>query len=247
VRGSGTRDLLRKVRGLPSKSSPTSLLTDEDRKKVVALYDGAIRYTDRYIGRLSALLSELGLAQNTVLVVLSDHGEEFWDHGSVIHAHALYEEQVRVPLIWRLPGKDFAGKRLDAVVRLLDVGPTVLDLLGLEAQAEFYGRSLLPMMRGADRSSGPALSEIRLKKSWTAFPWKLHTDGKTGEVRLFHLVSDPEEKNDVAEANPDVVRSLWMQTRAYLKGESSREILELDPEIEDEALRKQLRALGYIE
>jgi len=245
VTGRGTRDLLRKIRRLPSKAGE-SLVSDEDREKIVALYDGGIRYTDEFIGRLRGLLHELGLEDDTVVVLLSDHGEELWDHGSVIHAHALYEEQVRVPLIWRLPESEFPGRRVSATVRLLDVAPTLLDLLGVEAPEDFLGESLLPVLRGSETPALSALSEIRLLKSWTSFPWKLHTDQRSGRARLFHLERDPEERTDVSDDNPEVVSALRSQMRAYLEGRTSTDVPEIEPGIEDEELLKQLRALGYV-
>ena len=246
ISGSDTRDVLRKIRGLPSKVGDLSL-TEEDRQKIVALYDGGIRYADEYIGRLSDLLEELGLAENTALVLLADHGEEFWDHGSVIHAHTLYEEQIRVPLIWRLPQNEFAGLHVEGVVRLLDVAPTVLELLGVDTPPQFYGDSLLPMMRGEEEGSRKALSEIRLLKTWTAFPWKIHTDGTTGEARLFNLELDPREEIDLSEGHREVMQSLRTELRDYLGGDSTTDVLERDPEIQDEDLLDQLRALGYIQ
>ena len=105
-------------------------LTPRDQRRIEALYDGGILYADGYLGRLIDLLRELGHWEETLLVVLSDHGEEFWDHGNVGHAHTLFQELVHVPLLVRLPGDRHSGRRVEATVRLIDVGPTILDLVG---------------------------------------------------------------------------------------------------------------------
>ncbi|HKX45255.1 MAG TPA: sulfatase, partial [Planctomycetota bacterium] len=130
--GRETRALLRSLapRGEHASSAPARRLDEEDERKLVALYDGGILYADQFVGRLVLLLRELGIDDETALVLLSDHGEEFWEHGSVLHSHSLYQELVHVPLIFSLPGGRAAGARVAETVRLIDVAPTLLELLG---------------------------------------------------------------------------------------------------------------------
>jgi arylsulfatase A-like enzyme len=114
------------------------------RRKVIDLYDGEIAYTDSQLGRLITALKEFDEYDNTLIVVLSDHGEEFWDHGGEKHGHTLYEEQLRVPFVVKFPNQAHAGKRLSGLVEMVDVAPTILDALALPTPEGFQGHSLLP-------------------------------------------------------------------------------------------------------
>ncbi|MFN0008802.1 MAG: sulfatase, partial [Planctomycetota bacterium] len=111
--------------------------TDLDR------YDGEIAFTDQHLGRLLEAFERLGLAENTILVVVADHGEEFGEHGVQGHGYDLHEEVVRGPLIVRAPG--IAPRRVSEVVPTVDVMPTLLELCGARGRNEVEGRSLLPL------------------------------------------------------------------------------------------------------
>ena len=133
IEGGRTREVLRRTRRLTEEGwTDRAALTEADKERIVSLYDGGIRYTDQFIGRLTLLLRELSLADDTVVVLFSDHGEEFWEHDSVLHSHTLYDELIHVPLIVALPGSELAGTRVATTVRLMDIGPMLLDLLGIE-------------------------------------------------------------------------------------------------------------------
>jgi arylsulfatase A-like enzyme len=180
-----------------------------------ALYDGEILFTDKAVGELLEGLEERGLAQNTLVVFMSDHGEEFFDHKGFEHGHTLYDELIKVPLMFSLPGRLPVNKRVDRQVRILDVLPTVLDILGIEPWTHLEGASLMPLITGeGDWASGAAthlpvsfaFSENMLygteKKSLTAHPWKLVYDTVTGEKMLFNLADDPGELHDIAGGDP---------------------------------------------
>jgi arylsulfatase A-like enzyme len=112
-------------------------VTPADLEHLLALYDGEIRYTDDEMGRVLDHLSARGALANTLVVVTSDHGEEFLEHGSWEHQKTLYGEVIRVPLVVRGPG--VPARREPAPVSLLDVAPTVLAWAGLPAPASFQG------------------------------------------------------------------------------------------------------------
>lgn len=116
--------------------------THRDMEAVIALYDGEIRFVDEQLFFLFERLKELDVWDNTMLVVTSDHGEEFWDHGSLSHGFRLYEEQIRAPLIVKLPRSRNAGTRVERQVGLIDVAQTVFAELGIEEDADGPGRSL---------------------------------------------------------------------------------------------------------
>jgi arylsulfatase A-like enzyme len=108
-----------------------------------ANYDGEVRYVDGELGRILRMLDD---RPNTVVIISSDHGEEFFDHGGVDHGHTVYEELLRVPLIVKLPGS--GSGYVNMPVDLIDITPTVLDYLGIGIPSSMQGRSLLPVIYG---------------------------------------------------------------------------------------------------
>jgi arylsulfatase A-like enzyme len=196
-------------------------LTEADRRHIIALYDGEIAFTDSAVGALLDGLRAMGLEERTLVVILSDHGEEFFDHGGLDHGHTLFEELIRVPLILSLPGLIPANKTLSRQVRLLDIAPTILDYLDPPPYEHFEGVSLKPLIEG----SGSAVSSVRALlprgrclsgalrrneslRSMTAFPWKLIEDLSSGEQLLFDLERDPGEQFDVSDQNSEEVETL---------------------------------------
>ncbi len=118
-------------------------LPDQDVEALRELYDGEVFATDSVIGRLLEWLDADGVFKDTLVIVTSDHGEGFLEHGRLDHGYGLYEELLRVPLIMRFPGDRFAGSEVGGLVQIVDVVPTVLDYLGLSAHSAVFGRSLL--------------------------------------------------------------------------------------------------------
>jgi hypothetical protein len=198
---------------------------------------------------LLARLDAPDLRESSVVVILSDHGEEFWEHGSVLHAHTLYQELLHVPLLLRAPGRD-GGVRIAARVSLLDVVPTLLQLLGLPAPPDAQGRSLVPLLDGAGEPPRPVFAE------GFAFDAKLQAvidgDAKairrldTGEVALYDLAADPAEQRDLATARPDERERL----RALLDGALGRAHASQSPALPADVApetAERLRQLGYID
>jgi len=121
--------------------------TERDRAVIGALYDAGVRYTDREaVGRLLAALDETGLAESTLVVLTSDHGEEILEHGKVSHQQP-FDETARIPLVFAGPGVP-EGVRRDELVELVDVMPTVLSLVGVPLPEGLQGRDLAPLFRG---------------------------------------------------------------------------------------------------
>jgi arylsulfatase A-like enzyme len=217
-------------------------IDERDLRHIVNAYDNDLRSTDDGFRRLHRFLRRQGLLEDALIVVTSDHGEEFGEHGSVgWHGHTLYEELLRVPLIVKLPGNAHAGTRVPSSVRGLDIAPTILELAGVPVPDGFQGVSLRPLMSPGSLSvDRPALSELDAVPSSVSYrrrPWKL--DG----ARLFDLDADPLEARDLAPVEPERLESL---------NQSVREWLGILPppapervELEDSTL-EQLRALGYL-
>jgi arylsulfatase A-like enzyme len=236
VVGPETRELCRRIRG-PEKERPE--VSAADRRQLRALYTGGVRHTDAELGRILRGLERDGFADRTLVVVVSDHGEEFWDHGTVLHSHSLFQELVHVPLIFRGEGR--AGTLVPETVRNLDVAPTVLDALAVPVPATHRGESLLPRLAGAAGESLPAVSEMGSLKSILDAPWKLVVDGQ-GRGALFDLSQDPGETENVAARYPEVVGGY----RRLLEGLGSI-VSELADEAPSAELAERLRALGYID
>jgi arylsulfatase A-like enzyme len=191
-------------------------LTPRDLEHLRALYDGGISYTDAQIARILAALKALGRDRRTLVVVTSDHGESFREHGTIMqHGRSAYETELRVPLIMKVPGRK-PGVRVTSVISALDIAPTVLDALGVAAPAGFEGRSALGRLDGAakDEAEAPAFSETSgLFVSTTSFAvrdgaWKLIRGGGGADLELYDLASDPGEKTDLARTRPEVALRL---------------------------------------
>ena len=245
VRGDNTRETLRGIRQLDGRQDVATRLDDDDRARVVALYDGGIHYTDAQLAHFFNLVDELDLDRDTLVIFFSDHGEEFWDHGSVIHSHTLYRELLHVPLLLRAPG--IAPTRIAAVVPLMDLSPTILELLRVPVPSQFEGRSLLGLISGSETADRPVISEQRSLKSWLEVPFKLVRGEKLDELQLFNLAVDPLEQNNIALAESDVAATLGAKLDARIAGYPARKVPELAPGITDPELLERLRALGYVD
>lgn len=227
-------------------------VTEADLAHLLALYDGEIRYADTEVGRVLDHLAARGLDRSTMVVMTSDHGEEFLDHGSWEHQKTLYEEVVRVPLAIRAPGSAPAGRREPAQVSLLDVAPTVLAWAALPAPASMAGRSLLAA--AAEREAyGETDHTIdgthKLFLRGGAARWKvilsLSPDAKkTRGEEWYDLASDPAERRSVAPvpAVADPIRRRALERwRADRGGGGAARPVCLTPEQQE-----RLRALGYV-
>ncbi len=236
--------------------------TKRDRARIEALHDGEISYHDEHFGRFLKKLRELGLEENTLIVVTSDHGEEFQEHGSWGHGHSVYQELLGVPLMFRWPGVIPGGLRIGPVVSTMDIGPTVLDATGVAIPRQFEGRSLLGFMRG-DWPHGPyvAFSDfLDHRRVIRGGDWKMIVRGNLSHV-IFDLENDYWERNELdGRAQPIAQRYLrtlhgqflgapdrgrWLAASTVRSGTKkpalSKEKQQMTPE-----LCRQLVALGYI-
>jgi arylsulfatase A-like enzyme len=185
--------------------------------KFVDAYDSEIRSLDDGLARL---YRACGWADDTVVIVTSDHGEEFGDHGGGGHAHTLYDEVLRVPLVVHgLPGA--VARRIDEPVSLVDVQPTLRDLAGGAPDPRAEGVSLLGLLRGAgqgfDRPLFAHLVQFETGRIWEATlagEWK-RVRLQPGAPQLFNLADDPREAHDLAETLPSVSAALDRRDRAF--------------------------------
>jgi choline-sulfatase len=215
-------------------------------------YDGEIAFTDAHLGRIFDALAEHGFDDDTVVIVASDHGEAFGEHVLIGHRLGLFDEELRVALLLRAPGVE--ARRVPSPVSLVDVAPTALELLGVEALPPAAGVSLVPALRGEAVARAPVLAELRSALDWRRVDavvdgdWKLLHHRAHG-LSLFDLSQDPREQRNLAAEFPAEVKRLQGRLRR-LRAEAAQRgaaveataAVPLDPE-----LQRQLEALGYSE
>ena len=196
-----------------------------DKDYIIAQYDGAVAYMDACIQNIFAVVEEMGIEEETLIVITSDHGETLHDHECWYDHHGLYDCTLTVPLIFRYPGKVPAGQRHADYCQHKDIMPTVLEIMGIEYEGEFDGNSLVPLMKGEWREREPEfyITECTWmrKHGWRTPEWKLIRALEPDfhfkpEVELYNLIKDPDENNNVAEQEPEVVAMLTARMEAHI-------------------------------
>jgi arylsulfatase A-like enzyme len=217
----------------------------------MALYDALVLQSDYYFGAFLDLLKERNLYEDSMIIFTADHGESFMEHGIFGHGKSLYETEIRVPLIIRFPGGQFAGKKIDGAVQHIDLLPTILNFSATALPKGLEGMSLLEFLKGKTEIR-PVYSELSLDKqndkALILGDYKLiRTEAHSGpRYKLHHVVSDPEERKNLAGAEP--VRFGYMRT---MLGQWKRSQQKKNPATEkailDEQTKEQLRGLGYVQ
>ncbi len=194
-------------------------LSEIEKRGAQSLYEAEIRYVDDCVGRLLFQLRALGLDEETLVCFTSDHGEEFWGHGKWGHGYDLYDEQVRVPLIFS--GKQILPNEINVPVSSIDILPTIADLMGRGSNAEWRGASLVPVLSGGDAENmrRPVFAQGTHFFRYNPEPTRMIVDRnlklilglETGARRLYDLSEDPGEEINLADSMPeDVERLLGM-------------------------------------
>ncbi|MCP4421395.1 MAG: sulfatase-like hydrolase/transferase [Chloroflexi bacterium] len=226
----------------------------EQTARYVRLYEDAIAYCDAQIGKLMAYLDESGLAENSIVLFVSDHGEEFLERRHWGHVELnLYDEILKVPMIIRVPGIE--EQEIDQQVSTLDIMPTILDLADCDVPEEMLGSSLVPLWSGRsdeydveiaigerwrDTSHMIAVRSAEFKYIWD--------DAQPDKPELYDLRVDPEEKNNVAIQHPEIVAKMHAHVEAQLvrmKETTPTEVM-TEPDLDKEIIAR-LRSLGYVE
>jgi arylsulfatase A-like enzyme len=176
-------------------------------------YDGEIRAVDEAIRRLVSEADER-LARELIVVVTSDHGEEFREHGGVYHGSALWEEQIRVPLMVRAPG--LGARRVETPVELVDVAPTALAMLDVARAATMRGDDLRALALGRPAEVGPAFAGQGSRRMVVSWPHKLVFDLRFGVAHLYDLARDPHERVNLAGREPQTVDALRGEVHAWI-------------------------------
>ncbi|MFO8072996.1 MAG: sulfatase [Polyangia bacterium] len=249
--------LMQKLFGHELKSfwKGVDLSRREHREHIVAMYDAGVRYSDHLFGEVLDLLEEEGVSGETLVVLLSDHGEEFGEHGGREHGR-LFVEHLRVPLLIRFPrGSGIEPRVVERPVRTMDVLPTVLDYLDVRIEHPVQGVSFLGTVgegAGYDPplvSFGDPLGEVRLLTD--AYTYTNESFGGVSSW-LFSRSGDPRESDNLSAENEDVVERMESRARELLEKERAFEVelrrwSEQKRERLDPRLLKQLEMLGYLE
>jgi arylsulfatase A-like enzyme len=220
-------------------------LPEPERRHLVDRYDEEILCWDAAYGTLLAGLAERGLDDETIVVTLSDHGEEFYEHGGWTHGHSLHDELLRVPLFIRAPG--LAGRRVDWPVRTTDLFPTILGLAGVMPRSfPPFGRDLHAALVADREPPIPVVAEVRIGgaggRSIVDGGWKyiVATHGNDSVELLFDLARDPGEQNSL----PGPFGELRARLDAVGRLAGAMALRAASREITDEE-RKRLEALNY--
>lgn len=224
---------------------------------MVGMYDGDIVFTDRQLRSLLCALEEKGLLNNTCIILTADHGEEFFEHGGIRHGMTLYNEVLRVPLIFYYPEFIRKGRRVARHVSLMDIAPTVLDLAGIAVPPDMDGVSLMDDLRGSPfrtRAGRSAFSQVGLNDlapnkdlvAVTTPEYKYIFDRLSSNEELYVLADDPAERNDVSRTMPDVAAQFRDMVREFYELQAARKPIATGKAKIDPESARRLKSLGYL-
>jgi arylsulfatase A-like enzyme len=235
-------------------------------KSLRRLYDRRVELVDGFIGDFLDGLAELDLDDSTVVVITSDHGEQLGERGRYAHGPDLHDELLRVPLLVRDPNLN-GGQVFRQQLPLLDLAPTLLDILQIDIPDSFLGSSFVPLLRGATRSGGThvfsesmhsgarssrmGVADVHRVVSCREEGWKYIQDDEGPSEELYDLEQDPVEGNNLAEAKPQELarfRDLVEEHDRQVAREAAKyeDTGERPISADDEAMRRRLAALGYL-
>lgn len=211
----------------------------------ISQYDGAISYTDAQVGRLIDSLKKLGIEKKTLIILTADHGEMLGEHNIYFNHYGSFEENIKVPLIIKLPTVFPKGRVISRQINLVDIAPTILEVIGLKKPYYMQGESLLAFFKPYRTYLAQyAFSSYMQKFSLRTEDWKTIYNGETNLWTLYDLKNDPKEQHNLAAERLDKLKQL-KQELADLREYAAF----LTPAKEGPALteedREALRSLGY--
>ncbi len=218
-------------------------------------YDGEVRFVDQAVGELCQWLKDNDLYDDALIILTSDHGQEFYEHGGWWHGTTLYEEQIHVPLIVKLPHQKAAGTTDNRMVRCLDVAPSILTMAGIPPHPSMQGESFLGWtgrswagvqdVFSEEDHEGNVIHSLRTR-TWKLIEANQNNPRGLPSTSLFHLLEDPLEKRNLAQQHQDVLDLLRPRLEEKLAQAQGEAVASQQRDI-DEATREQLKSLGYTE
>lgn len=223
------------------KGAPDPGATPEDLQYLMDLYDEEIAFFDTQFAELLKAVRDAGRMEDTILVFVSDHGEDFLEHGHIKHCRTLFDSSIKTPFFLRLPGVE--PRVLDQPVQNLDVVPTLLDYLGIDTQGlTFEGESLRPLIEGTgDLDPHQYGMQATLRSAADGRHKLIHDLGK-GSFELYDLGADPKETKDALRRERRTFHRLRQALTTWLGKTEGKGKAEESLEAE-----RRLRALGYLE
>jgi arylsulfatase A-like enzyme len=221
------------------------------KREIRRAYAAETEFVDAQIGRLLDGLEARGMMQDTLIVVASDHGEGLGDHNHVGHISQVYDSLLHVPLIFNWPGRLSSGETIDRPVGLIDVFPTVAELVGAELPTRVTGASLVPLMTGADVPAGAFIAATYRPESFSdkrailldGFKYIHSWTDDAEKEELFEMTDDPGELHNLLDTEPETAERLRLELARRLAAMEQTASTEAELSEED---RAHLRALGYI-
>jgi len=228
------------------EDGPPLDLSERDIQHLVDLYDDEIRSFDNVFKRLIERLRDQGLLERTVVALVADHGEEFLEHGHIKHCHGIWSTLSHVPMILWIPGLE-SGGRVNWAVENIDLVPTLLDYLGVDAPAAgFEGSSLRPQLAEREPSDRYAFAYQGRYRAVADTDHHLILDASEGSATLFDLAVDPLEQTDIYTPGDPAAVSLAAALNRWM--EATGQWVRFDEELAAaQAKEEELRALGYLE
>jgi len=220
-------------------------ITDPDY--YISQYDGALSYADTQLQRLMDSLSSFGLDKNTLVILTADHGELLGEHDIYFNHYGGFEENIRVPLIIRLPGVFPENKIISKQVSLIDIAPTIIEVIGLKKPRYMQGESLVAFFKPfRNYRAKYACSGWKRGIALRNEDWKISYNGMTGLCSLYNLKKDPEEQINLAASRP-----VKLQELKKVLGDFQKRIVASAPPKKGEPLKEEekqlIRSMGYIQ
>ncbi|MFH1277586.1 MAG: sulfatase [Candidatus Eisenbacteria bacterium] len=223
-------------------------LGENDLAYAKALYDGEIHYVDEWVGSFLGVIRELGLDGRATIVLFSDHGEEFGEHGSVLH-EKLHAAVTRVPLVIRMPGGAEAG-RISQVVEMIDLMPTLLELSGAPTPGVIQGESLVPLVQGQGQPPYVAFSEsphFGGQHAMAMGGYHMIYREEGGEAEFYALGRDPLEQKNLAGTEGERLEVMKRQAGVWREKVSAFSFAGGEAAAVGEETLEQLKSLGYVQ
>lgn len=237
--------------GLRRYSAGLSTFSSADLEQLIALYDGNLRMADDAVEQVLVALKRSGRWQDTLVLLTSDHGEAFGEHGDFQHNSTVFDEMLHVPFILRLPGGEVpSAVDTRRLVALADAVPTILGYLGLEPRPEVWGIDLLSPQAMDEEPRFLYHRTFHLDRPLLAIRderWKAVTGKGLRMPLLFDLASDPEERFDISAERPEVFSGLALRLRDFIADWERRVPQSTDDVGLSSEEIKILRSLGYVE
>jgi choline-sulfatase len=237
-----------------------------------AAYDGEIRFVDGIVGRILQQLKDIDAEENTIFIVTSDHGEGLMQRGYLLHGLTVHEEEVKVPLLVRWPGKIQAGLRVRGPVTVADVVPTLLGLIGEAPASDFDGLDLSGTLTKSERVPlnrpvffmRPNFEKTTIGSGWSGTlpdgrkppripvhgahygvrldEWKYIVAPEEGTAQLYNLRTDPQETNEISARHEAIAKTMRGHIDRWLEANPAESAAD---ELLDKETLKALEALGY--